>query len=434
MLGYLLGSIYLIALSGAGEGISARLSQEQPLADRIAELVTQLDAPQLVDRQKAEKQLLELGSPILPHLPSLDDPLSPEVRTRLARIRQTLEKVAARQYLEASSITLSGTFSLGEVLTALEKQSGNRLELSALADAEPTKKLTQPLTVRFEKLPFWVALDSVLKESQLGRYLFGPERAIVVLSPVDPGNEIPEGAVAYQGPFRVEALRIEARRGIARPLADELIVQLQVAWEPRLAPVAMYWLVERTQAWDDISRRLAPLAPGARVELMPSRSGCAVEVPLKLELPPRDSRSLSRLQGAFRFLIPGWAEKFRFSRWDLRLPQERRVADVLVRLEMARRLQEEVEIEISVRFQQPYEALESHRTWIFDNPAFLETPDNNRLTPTGYEPTLQLPHQVGIRYRFPWKEPLDNCTFVYITPVTIVPAEFSFTLGPLPLP
>ena len=79
----LIGSLLILAPAEAAQS-------RPPLAAQVERLAQQLDSPRLNERDAAERQLLELGAPILPLLPAIDQRTSGEVATRLARLQQTL--------------------------------------------------------------------------------------------------------------------------------------------------------------------------------------------------------------------------------------------------------------------------------------------------------------------------------------------------------
>ena len=88
----------------------------------------------------------------------------------------------------------------------------------------------------------------------------------------------------------------------------------------------------------------------------------------------------------------------------------------------------------SRRFGNAANALESFRSWIFNNEAYLVGPDNQRIARTGFETTRQTKDEVGIAYKFDLPNGPAGLTFVYKTPalLTLVPLEYEFKNLPLP--
>ena len=159
----------------------------EPIKADVRRLVRQLDSPQLAEREAAEAELLRRGPAILDLLPQPGPRVSAEVRQRLGRIRQKLQQQAAEAAARSSTITLQAdAMPLSNVLAAFQRQSGNKI-------ADCREKFGQPaadpkLKVRFDKTPFWLALDRLLDQAGLTVYPFSEQAAIdVVVAP--PGEK-----------------------------------------------------------------------------------------------------------------------------------------------------------------------------------------------------------------------------------------------------
>jgi len=75
--------------------------------DRVAELVEQLDAPRLAQRQAAEAALIELGPAALEHLPEPEQTTSAETRLRLERVIAKLRAQATEGSIRPPEITVA---------------------------------------------------------------------------------------------------------------------------------------------------------------------------------------------------------------------------------------------------------------------------------------------------------------------------------------
>jgi hypothetical protein len=64
-------------------------SERQAIAKKVDVLAKALDSNRLSDRDKADKQLVEMGDPCLEFLPPVSDDQSPELLMRLKRIRSS---------------------------------------------------------------------------------------------------------------------------------------------------------------------------------------------------------------------------------------------------------------------------------------------------------------------------------------------------------
>ena len=138
----------------------AEAAEQPEIARRVAALARQLDDDQWARRESAEKALLKMGPDILEWLPHTSPRLSPEMKERLARVRNQLQLAYARQAVEATRVTLQGTMSLSEALGKLQEGNGNRITgYQDLADVR--------VTINASAVPFWEALDRILDQAQL---------------------------------------------------------------------------------------------------------------------------------------------------------------------------------------------------------------------------------------------------------------------------
>jgi len=98
----------------------------------------------------------------------------------------------------------------------------------------------------------------------------------------------------------------------------------------------------------------------------------------------------------------------------------------------------DVSLRISVAYDAGGPAFESHRSWMFQNEAWLQSPDGPRIGLS--EPPIirrQADGAVAVDYRFEnAAADLDNLRFVYVAPTLLidVPVSFqfkSFSVSPL---
>jgi len=404
---------------------------EGNLQAEVRRLVRQLDSPQLAVREAAEANLLERGPAILAWLPTTGR-ASAEVQLRLGRVRQKLQQQAAEASVKTSTITLhADAMPLAKVLEAFRQQSGNAI----LDDRRQFGQLvTNPtLKVHFDNAPFWSALDQVLDQAGLTHYPFSEQQAIhiVAASGASPAPRV--GRACCTGPFRIEPIHILARRNL-RQADGTLVVTLEVAWEPRLRIIALLQRMADIAAVDGHGDRLSVADDEAQLEVPVGGGASAVKFDVSLRLPSRETREIANLKGRLQAVIPGKIETFRFNRLSGVKNAEQRIAGVTVTLAQVRKRGKAWEVFLRVRFDDAGDALASHRTWIFDNPAYLEGPDGKPIAPDGYETTRQGKNEVGIAYLFAVDRPLEELSFVYKTPGTIMTGEYSYELKNLKLP
>jgi len=403
------------------------------LKAEVRRLIRQLDAPQLADRDAAEAELLKRGPAVLDLLPAATERTSAEVKQRLGRVRQKLQRAAADAAAQASTISLhADAMPLSKALAEFQKQSDNTI-------VDYREKFGQPATnpalkLNFDKTPFWQALDQLLDQAGLTVYPFSEQSAINVVA-IPPGKKVMRtGSASYRGPFRFEPERIVAKRDFHEGDGGSLQVTLGVAWEPRLKIISLMQRMADLQATDERGKPL-PVADGdAQLEVPASGDAPAVKLDLPFRLPPRDVQQIANLKGKLTAMIPGKIETFRFAKLGEAKNVEQRIAGVTVTLEQVRKNNEVWDVRMRARFDDAGDALASHRTWIFDNEAYLEGPDGKPIPFSTYETTLQGKNEVGVAYLFDADKPLKGLTFVYKTPGTIVSSEFEYELKNINLP
>lgn len=414
-------------------GILLGQADSVPVADlklEVRQLVRQLNAPRLADRNTAEERLLALGPEVLEHLPSPTDNAPAEVQQRVARIRQVLQKQMARSTAQASTVTLRGNLPLPEILSALEEQTGNKI--TGMQGFDP-RDVDVTLEVNFNKTPFWQALDQVVDQANLTVYNYGAEKA-VTLRPRSEGLAPRVGRAYYQGPFRFEPTQIEAARDLRNVSQKSLHLTIEVAWEPTLAPISLLLPMNRIEAMDEDGNLLPVDGQQAELEVPVTADSMASELRIPFVLPPRSVKQITQLTGVMKALLPGKIETFRFEDLEKAKDVEQRVAGVTVMLEGVRKNNELWEVRVRVRFDNAGEALQSHRGWIFDNEVYLQGPDGKPITWGTYETTRQTENEVGLAYMFSLEGSLAGHTLVYKTPAVILTAEIPYQIKDVPLP
>jgi hypothetical protein len=425
----MIGSLLLVGLLLTGQ---AAVDDAALVAD-VHKLVKQLDANDKARREEAEAALLKMGPRVLDLLPPDGPDLPAEVRVRLARIRQTLQQAAADAAAAASLVTLRGRMPLSKILAALEEQTGNRI-----VDARPKPgggdlAADPQLAVDFQKTPFWSALDSVLDKAQVAAYLFGPQRAIQVVARA-PGQSPRLGRAVGSGPFRIEPVRVLARRDLRNSASPLLLVTLEVAWEPRLRPIGLKQRLADVKAVDENGRPLAVDDPQAQSEALPGRDAVAVEFNVPLVLPSPPPKEIAVLKGSLRAMVPGKVETFRFTDLLNKKKAEQRIAAATVVFDQIRKNGDHWEVAIRVRFDDAGRALESHRSWILANPAWLEGRDGKPIPYDSIEATGRSDNEAGFRYSFRLGQSPGEMAFVYKTPGSIITRDFRYELRGIPLP
>ncbi len=424
----MVGIVLLLAQSCLAQDAT---DADAALRDQIAQLVRQLDSDTLAEREAAERELLQLGTAALDYLPDIDDRAPAEVRLRLERVRTALERSQLEERLEPSRVTLAVEGEpLDEVLAALEGQTGNRVYLR---DDGPDAVAGLPdVTCDFQDTPYWEALDTLLDESQLTVYPFTDQPGLA-LSPRAPSLKPRLETGYYSGPYRFEAIEATANRVLRSTMEGSLNVTYEFSWEPRLRPIAVRQSMSSVVAVVDTGSQLAAATP-ADFDFPVRANLQALEIELPLTAPPREAREIAKLSGSVDVLLTGPSVEFRFAELDGARDSEQRRAGTSVVLERVRRNNALWEIRVLVRFDSNSAALESHLGWVFSNRAVLAAEDGTTTEPATMETTRQTRNEIGAAYLFNVGDDLDDLSFVYETPVSIVTRRVEYELTDLPLP
>ncbi len=425
------GIVVLLSLSWSLWG-SADDRPEQPadLAPHVRRLVAELEAVELARREAAEADLVNLGPRALDFLPREAPPGKAETAQRLARVRRRLEQAQAQSGLQASTVSLEGKMPLSKILQSIERQTGNAFGTGRIPSSGSV--LEREIELNLPQTTFWPALDRVLGEAGLEVYPFGEQGRVELRTSASAAA--PSGRhVAYAGPLRIELVGLHAQRDF-RSGTGSLKLDIEAAWEPRLAPIRLTQRMAAVEGIDDRGRRLAAESPEAALEIPLPRGPIASRFSVPLALPSRDARALSEVRGALEVLAPGPTATFRFAQLSGAKPETQRVGGVTVALEGAEKLGKTLEVRLAVRFDEPHDALASHRTWIFTNPVFLETRETRRITPESMSPARQTAQEVGLALFFPIDRGLEEYTLVYQTPTAILAARLEYRFRDVPLP
>ncbi len=420
-------------LVGQAETSGAAKSEpaQESLETQVKAIVRMLNSPLLASREEAQQKLIDLGPGVLEFLPAPTERTSAEEKQRLGQIRDKLQRAQAEASVKATYVTLSGEKKLSEVFAAMQKQTGNTI-------ADQREQLDQkagdpPIKVDFQNVSFWQALDHVFDESGLTVYAYVEQDAVGFEN--RPEGDLPRGKrpVSYSGAFRLEAMELLGKLNLRNANDRRLQLMLEVAWEPRLDPITIQQRLTDLKAVDDAGNviELDDSEGVLEPQILPGDLTTELLIPLKL--PERGVKQIASLKGKFTAMVPGRVETFRFGELAARGAEQRK-GGVAVILDQVRRNNDIWEIRVVVRFDKAGGALESHRGWVFNNEAYLETKDGQRINYDGFETTRQTEQDVGMAYQFDLEKGPQGLTFVYKTPsvVTMLPVEYELKNLPLP--
>ena len=408
-----------------------QIAAQDDIAGSVRRLIRQLESRELAQREAAEQLLLDLGPAALEYLPELNDRVPAETRQRLGRVRLRLERERATAQSEPTRVTLTGRLPLSAILTSLQEQTGNEIidHRRQFGQAPHDPKLD----VDLQNEAFWPALDQVLDLAELTVYPYARQTGLALVSR---STEMPprRGLATYTGAFRVQPLEIIAQRDLAIATQRSLRLRLEVAWEPRLRPIALMYSLNDIYAVADDGQDLSPRAAPTELEASLTPGAQSTSLDVVLQPAPRSAQRIAQFGGRLRVLMPGRTETFRFDNLQQAAGVEQQRSGTIVRLERVRRNNELWELRIRVALEDPKQALESHRDWMYHNEARLEAPDGQVLPPDGFEVTLQTDTAFGMAYLFDLADDLAGYAFVYDTPGVMLSQPIEFELRDLDLP
>jgi len=319
-----------------------------------------------------------------------------------------------------------------ELFSLITKQSGNEFTDFRQRMGQSTE--SQPLHIEMNEKEFWPAVDEILDQARLDLYPFASRDSLAVV------NRPPEGAdrsgnAAYAGPFRIEAVNVVTRRGLRNPAHSATHVELEIAWEPRLRPIALLLPCAQLVAMANDGSLVPMDRPDVvlNIEVPPGSHATEIRVPLKL--PPRKLTHLTSIEGNLTAVLPGPIRDFRFT--DVANAQQKAEThgDIKVRVERVRKNHDLWEIQFRVQINREESLLPSHLGWVLQNETFLVNDQGEQLEHMGFETLMQSSREVGLKYYFDVPDgEIGNYTWVYRSPEAILEVPIEFELKNVPLP
>lgn len=398
-------------------------AEREPSDLDVVELIKQLGDDDRQIRRHAEKTLLRAGIEVLARMPKDKDIADFAARDAVRRIRNQLERQRAHDALTSSRITLQGNFTLQHVLSEFNEQTGNRLDPKALNDLT----LNRTVRINFKDMPFWQALDLLLEVADLN---YDEHVAVdsIALRSVHADEPKTSGNVEYVDAFRITA-QIGRVRGCEDGNNDQILpVHVEIRVEPRLHALSLgYTDADFTMTGAD-GASLRSFTPDARSALPLGDGRRTVRF-----LAPRFSSSEPyALHGRFDVLVAADTQPFVFSDPAVGITQRRGQVTALIkeiRFEDRDTRTKDARVHVAVTYDTGGPAFASHRTWILQNPAYLQCDEEPAIEYSARETTLQADGVIAARYVFRnLSRPISEYQFVYETPtlITTVPLSVQF--------
>lgn len=397
--------------------------------EEVNALVKNLTSPSAAKRTAAEKGLLELGPGILPLLP--ETVRSPEAKMRLNRVRLELERQVAEDSLKAGVVTFPEDYTSGsatKMLALAATQTGNLIEADLPEDAVFTKPQDAAA------MEFWPFLDAFCDQLHLELQAL-PEKKGLKLVPTDRQTSRSASRnprAAYMQPFRLEAVQIQKTVGNAG------LLRLELAWEPRIQPVFAY--LKLTEGSFDGGELVK--FPGTENEILIGQNDFRAfcDVPLSARLIPPKAKTLT-IRGTLSAVACGARKDFTFDALDQKLdraftPVSVRTAALLVTFSRLRTEKTKTGTYLAAtlryRYEESHEAMESHRTWIYENDAVLRGPSGEEIASERSDLLRQTPNEIAVEIYFPMDEGalknLSGWKLVFPRPCGIYEVEAPFEL------
>ncbi len=408
---------------------------EMKLIDRLDELIQQLESVEIVLRDKAEQEIIQMGLFVLDYLdPDLDG--STDAKQRIARIRIALEKEYLSSFAQPTRVNLVQTLSLADALEKISQQTANTIVITPRV---PQQIQEQTLDFDLQDADFWTAIHYIMDRSPLmidpyagqsGQMNIGIDSQL--MERIDEaGHFHPEVTQAIPrgqaGIFEFSCSRIMTIKNFRNPESNSTQLNLIVRWEPRLQPLAFDLPYADLKLFDDQGQELE-IVDRERVfhgVIQPEMS--ALDVTLQLGPLDRNISSISSFQAELSTLLPGRQEMFRFRNiGTLDQGHEIQKGGAIVTFDGIRKNQDLYGVTISLKYDEAFNALESYRAWTYDNPVYLETKGGEQITPITLEGLRQSPESVTVRYYF-MEDPAD-CDLVYKTLGAIVQQKFKLKI------
>jgi hypothetical protein len=400
------------------------------LKNQVDRLVDQLASSDASKRATATAHLLRLGTDILPYLPGADAKLPGEQKKQIDEIRKTLLDALARKELTPRRCTIRDrTISLKAALEQLTKQTGIQVD-----ERTEEKGGSQTLKLDIQNATFWQALDTIAKEADLRVSFFQKDSTIALTD--GPYKETP---ISYDGLFRTTVNRLDLGQDYRTDM-HTLVVQLQIAWEPRFQPIFLESPFDELTARDGKDHVLT--IPESGKGRFPVGRPLVVDVPLRIEAPRRSAEKLSELKGTISVLGSSKPLSFTFDKIADK-PSNRKETQEGVTVTLREFQAEPERWAVGIALDYPPETpdFESFESWLVNNEIFLQKADGKTKISAngGYEIMEQSGHRAVMIYRFIEDEKVtlgkpSDWKLVYRTAGAIIRLPVHFEFRDLPLP
>lgn len=398
--------------------------------EEVDALIRQLGSSKRTVRVEAEKTLTGFGPSLLELLPSPDLIRSIAARQAVRRIRIQLEDEAAKQSLNPGTVSLHGTFAVAELVSEIEKQTGNAIRLTV--NSVPEKTAPAPIAVDWDGVTFWEALRKLEEAGWPAG--FDSRSGDLVMSRGEFSREI---LTRTSRAFRIRATPLQAKS--IDDTSSLLRTRVSIECEPRLRPLFLNY------SSDDFALKvgeqsLLSFDAGAKIELPLGVAGREAVIQPAFLLHGKSATAI--LSGNVSLLLAAAERPIEFTGLGQSAGVARRRGGVTAVVSSVRLDRNEnghsARILIRISYDLGENAFESHQTWVFHNRVWLvaadSKDDSRRISASGFETVSQNETGVGIEYTFQNLEQNPaTMSFVYLAPTQLVRVPLRINFDDLPI-
>jgi hypothetical protein len=278
-------------------------------------------------------------------------------------------------------ISLLGNFAeFGPVAAEIGRQAGIKIVI-------PRERSSEKVDLKFEKLPFWEALEKLAQATHCRLSLQDQGKQLALL-PLEPGRTAPPVQIA--GPFRLEMKQIVGKHDFESG-STYYDVLLELTWEPWL-PV--YFLDADPLA----EARGAVPVPPARIKS--ASTGTSHPLVVRLQGIPRSATEIEELKLKLNVIAADKLQMITFSDLTSDKPSQKELAGISYVLQPVTRVGKRVDFRIEMEYPADHPILESFQQFSVSNRFQLVHPDQRTITmPSDYN-TLESGRRIKATYTF----------------------------------
>ena len=210
---------------------------------------------------------------------------------------------------------------------------------------------------------------------------------------------------------------------------DRFWVTLRADWPKSVLPIRLAFSMSELQGTDGNDQPLLPVIRSGVLEIPLGKTQFSGELTFALQGMPQS------VKGNCVVLLAVAEKTFEFRRFfadspAVKLERTIRKGQTTVSLESVRFFSVEDSNRLTVRFRvhfdQAFMALESHRTWIYDNEVLLQLRSGGKIRPESVAPTEQSGDDIVLAATFKLPKEGEIVAFHYTTPTIIAEETVSF--------